>query len=308
MKEKIIFMGTPDFAACILERLIKEGYNITCVVTQPDKPFGRKQEVKYSPVKQVALDNNLEIFQPLKIKEDFKQIQTLSPDLIITAAYGQIVPIEVLKAPRIKCVNIHGSLLPKYRGGAPIHYAVINGEPTTGVTIMEMVEKMDAGGIITTAKFPIEFTDTVGDVYNKMKYVGADLIIKTLPSLLNNNFTITPQVEEEVTFSPNIKPEEERLDFSKTTLEVYNHIRGMNPFPVAYFEFNEKRYKVYKSEILNDSSVTGMIMDITKLGIDIGCSDGIIRILELQPAGKKKLTTKDYINGKIDLEINKICN
>jgi len=308
MDKSIIFMGTPEFAAHILERLISEGFNIVCVVTQPDKPFGRKKILKQSEVKDVALKHNIEVFQPIKIREDYQKIVDINPDLIITAAYGQIVPQAVLDAPKIMAVNIHGSLLPKYRGGAPIHYSVINGDEKTGVTIMEMIDKMDAGGIITQAELPIEFTDNVGDVYSKMKKVGADLIVKTLPSLLNNNFKVIQQDEDLVTYSPNIKPSEEIIDFNRPVLDVYNQIRGLNPFPVAYFKYEDKRFKVYKAEIKNDSSIVGMIMNISKEGIEIGCEDGIIVLKEIQPEGKKRVLVSDYVNGNVELEINKTCD
>ena len=305
--KKIIFMGTPEFAASMLKALIKNNYNVIAVITQPDKPFGRKQELKFSEVKVVALENNIEVIQPISIKKDFSRIQELQADLIITAAYGQIVPQEVLDAPKILCINVHGSLLPKYRGGAPVHYAILNGDTKTGVTIMEMVQKMDAGGIITQREFPIEFEDTTGDVFEKMKKVGAELLIDTLPSILKEEFTITQQDNDLVTFSPTISKEDEYIDFNDTTINVYNKIRALNPFPVGYFLYNDKRYKVYSATIKEKSSVVGMIMNISKEGIEIGCIDGVICLTEIQPSGKKRIKVSDYINGKNEFEINKIC-
>ncbi len=309
MDKKIIFMGTPEFAAYILEELIKSGIKPGLVVSQPDKKVGRKQVLTATPVKAIADKYEINTFQPQNIKLDYQPIIDFQPDLIITAAYGQIVPIQVLEAPKYECINVHGSLLPKYRGGAPIHYAVLNGDDKTGVTIMQMVEKMDAGDMIVQAELPITKTDTVGSVYDKMKEVGAKTLIATIPQIFSGNYQKTPQDESKVTYSPNITREQEKIDFTQSVEQVYNQIRGLNPWPVAYFLHKEKRYKVYVSEMLLESHdyPAGKIISVTNEGIKIACNQGIINITELQPAGKKRLKVEDYINGKVELVAGDIC-
>jgi methionyl-tRNA formyltransferase len=308
-KQRIVFMGTPLFAADILSTVIEAGYNVVGVVTQPDKPFGRKKELKASAVKDVANAHNIEVFQPLNIKTDYDKINEFAPDLIITAAYGQIVPQAVLDIPKIMCINVHGSLLPKYRGGAPVQYSIMNGDVKTGVTIMEMVEKMDAGGMISQVEFPILETDTMGDVFVNMTKVSCELLLNTLPSMFDDTFTVIQQDESQVTYSPTISKEDEMLDFNDTVENVYNKIRGLNPFPIAYFMFEGQRYKVHSAtKMLDKSSIVGMIMSITKDGIEIGCIDGVINITKIQPSGKKATNVSDYVNGKVELEINKLCN
>ncbi len=309
MDKRIIFMGTPDFAAYILEELIKNGVKPGLVVSQPDKKVGRKQVLTPTPVKAVASKYEISTFQPENIKNDFQPIIDFQPDLIITAAYGQIVPIQVLNAPKYECINVHGSLLPKYRGGAPIHYAVLNGDSKTGVTIMQMVEKMDAGDMIVQAELPIASNDTVGSVHDKMKVIGAKTLIATIPKIFSGDYQKTPQDESQVTYSPNITREQERINFKQDVEQVYNQIRGLNPWPVAYFIHNEKRYKVYTSEMCNENHnyPAGEIISVTSEGIKIACNHGIISITELQPAGKKRLKVKEYINGKVELTVGDIC-
>ncbi len=307
--KKIIYMGTPDFAAHILEELIQAGYNVGLVVSQPDKKVGRKQEIRQTPVKAVAVKHGIETFQPTNIRENYSRIVEFEPDLIITAAYGQIVPDEVLNAPKYECINLHGSLLPKYRGGAPIHYAVLNGDDKTGVTIMEMVSKMDAGDMITQAELPITKEDNVGTVHDKMMAVGAETLIKTIPTIFDGTYTKTPQDESKVTYAWNITREQEKLDFSQNVMDVYNHIRGLNPWPVAYFMKDEKRYKVFNSreEIKTHNYQNGEVVAIDANGLQIACADGIITITEFQPSGKRKMTVKDYINGKVEFAVGDMC-
>ncbi len=307
--KKIIFMGTPIFAAHILEELIKADYNVGLVVTQPDKKVGRKQELKPTPVKEVAMANNIEVFQPTRIREDFSPIVEYGADLIITAAYGQIVPDEVLNAPKYECINVHGSLLPKYRGGAPIHYSVLNGDDKTGVTIMQMVSKMDAGDMIYQTEMPITEQDNVGTVHDEMMKVGAKALLKTIPTIFDGTYTKTPQNEAEVTYAWNIKPEEEILDFTKDVNQVYNHIRGLNPWPVAYFMKDSKRYKVFTSTktVVEHNYKAGEVVSIDANGLQIACQNGIINISEFQPAGKRKMTVKDYVNGKVEFSKGDIC-
>lgn len=299
MDKKIIFMGTPIFAAEILKRLLAEGYKIDLVVSQPDKKVGRKQVVTPTPVKEVAVQNGIPVFQPERIRVDFAPIVDLNPDLIITAAYGQIVPDEVLNAPKIECINVHGSLLPKYRGGAPIHYSVLNGDDKTGVTIMKMVAKMDAGDIISQAEFPILENDTTAVVHDNMIGVGSDLLIDTLPSIFDQTYTLTPQDEELVTYSPNISKDQELIVWDLPASDVHNQIRGLCSWPGAYTNLDGKRFKVYFSNLTEIASngVAGSIASISEDAIFVNCNDYQVKLLRVQPAGKKQMETKDFVRG-----------
>ncbi len=297
--KKIIFMGTPIFAAKILERLLAEHYKVSLVVTQPDKKVGRKQEVRPTAVKEVALANDIEVFQPTNIKTDYKRIVDMKPDIIITAAYGQIVPNEVLNAPKIECINVHGSLLPKYRGGAPIHYSVLNGDAKTGVTIMKMVTKMDAGDIISQAEFEIGENDTTSVVHDNMIGVASELLIDTLPSILDKRYTLTKQNEDDVTYSPNISKEQERIIWNQSINEVHNQIRGLSTWPGAYCLYENNRFKIYQAHKTDISSTgtSGTIAAIDDEYIYVNCNDYQLALDVIQPAGKKQMSTKDYIRG-----------
>ncbi len=301
MKLNIVYMGTPEFSVGPLRKLIKE-YNVSLVVTQPDKKVGRKQEIKYSPVKEFALENNIEVFQPVNIREDYQPILDKEPDLIITCAYGQIIPKVILDYPKYKCINIHASLLPKYRGGAPIHHSIINGDEYTGVTIMYMDTKMDSGDILYQDKIKIEETDNVGTMFEKLSILGSDMIIKSLPGIIDGSIKPIKQDEDKVTYAYNISKEDELLDFNKTSKEVFNKIRGLNPFPVSYALLDNKRVKIYSSRIGNSSKEgkIGEIINIYEDGIGVKTNDGEVIITELQFEGKKKTTVKDYLNGVQD--------
>ena len=229
---KVIFMGTPDFAVPVLQKLI-ENTQVVLVVTQPDKLVGRKQILTPTPIKKVALEYNIPVFQPQKIRSDYDTIVNSNADIVITCAYGQIIPKAILDYPRLGCINVHASLLPKYRGGAPIHWCLINGEEKTGITIMYMAEKMDNGDIISQEEYTISATDNVGTLHEKLSKIGANLLISTLPSIIEGTNKRIKQVESEVTFAYNIKREEEKLDFKKTGKELVNQIRGLNPWPLA---------------------------------------------------------------------------
>ncbi len=294
---RIIFMGTPEFAVPVLEMLI-ENYNVVLVVTQPDKPVGRKQILKETPIKEVAQKHNIEVFQPTRIRTDFNKILEASPDLIITCAYGQIIPKEVLDCPTIACFNVHASLLPKYRGGAPIHKAVINGEKETGITIMYMDVGMDTGDMVAKKTLKITDEDNVGSLHEKLSLLGSDLLKETLPSILNQTNKREKQKEEDATYAYNIKREEEHLDFSKSGIELMNQIRGLNPWPTANFFLNDMEFKALEAEFQKkDTKEIGIIKEITKEAIGITCKDGILYIKKLKPFGKKIMSTKDYLNG-----------
>lgn len=300
-KLKIVYMGTPDFSVGPLINLI-ENYDVIGIVTQPDKEVGRKKEIKFSPVKEVALENNIKLFQPVKIKEEYKDILDLNPDIIITCAYGQIIPKEVLDYPKYKCINIHASLLPKLRGGAPIHKAIIDGYDKTGVTIMYMDEKMDSGDILYQKEIKIEDDDNAGTLFDKLSTLGSQMIIEFLPKLISNDFTRIKQKEEEVTFAYNITREEEKIDFNKKTRDVYNQIRGLYPWPVSYTTLDDKKVKIYESKIGTSSKNgrIGEIIEINKDSIGVKTLDGEILITKLQFEGKKMIDVKSYLNGLQD--------
>ena len=272
--------------------------NVLLVVTQPDKSVGRKQEIKFPPVKEYAIEHDIPVFQPVKIREDYQRIMNLKPDLIITCAYGQIIPKELLELPKYGCINIHASLLPKYRGGAPIHHSIINGDEYTGVTIMYMDEKMDSGDILYQEKIKIEDTDNVGTMFEKLSVLGSNMIRDFIPKIVNNDFTRIKQNEDEVTYAYNISKEDEKIDFNNSSKDIFNKIRGLNPFPVGYALLEGKRVKLYSSRIGNKNiGSIGEIIGIYDDGIGIRTSDSEIIITELQFEGKKRTTTKEYLNG-----------
>lgn len=300
-KLNIIYMGTPDFSVPALDELNKN-YNILAVVTQPDKEVGRKRQLKAAPVKEYAINNNIKVFQPSKIRVDYKDILSLNPDIIITCAYGQIIPKEVLNYPKYGCVNIHASLLPKLRGGAPIHKAIINGYDETGVTIMYMDEKMDSGDIIYQEKVKIEENDNAGTLFDKLSILGSKMIIKVLPDIINGTNKRIKQNENEITYAYNITREEEHILFNKSTRDVYNHIRGLYPWPVGYTTLDDKKVKIYSSKIGPSTKYgeAGEIINIYNDAIGVKTLDGEILITELQFEGKKRVFVKDYLNGLHD--------
>lgn len=294
-KLKIIFMGTPAFGVPILEELIKN-YDVVAVVCQPDRGV-------LSPIKKLALEKNIAVYQPEKIKEEFDFIIKLKPDLIVTCAFGQIVNWDIIKAPKYGCINVHASLLPKLRGGAPIHRAIINGDYKTGITIMKMVERLDAGPILTQREIPIEETDNVGILHNKLSLLGKELLMETIPLLVEGK--ITPKIQEETgaTFASNIKREDEKIDFSKSSRQVFNLIRGLNPFPGAYTILETKIIKVWNSRIGTNfyfDKHYGEIVAIYDDGIGVKTENGEIIITELQMEGKTRMFAKDFLNGLRD--------
>lgn len=295
---KIVYMGTPEFAVNPLKKL-DENYDVIMVVTQPDKEVGRKKEIRYSEVKKYALDHDIEVFQPEKIRTDYQRIIDANPDVIITCAYGQIIPKELLEFPKYKCINIHASLLPKLRGGAPIHWSIINGDSKTGITIMYMNEKMDEGDILYQEEVEILDTDNVETLHDKLSDLGSKMIIDFIPRLETGDFTPVKQNNEEATYGYNVTREDEHIDFNKTSREIFNQIRGLNPWPVAYTTLDGKVFKVYSSKISN-SKVTGSVGEITNIysdGIGVKTNDGEIIITEIKEEGKNRILVKDYLNG-----------
>lgn len=298
MKEKrVVFMGTPDFAVPVLKKLI-EFTNVVLVVSQPDKKVGRNQELKMTPVKQEALKNNIPVFAPTKIREDYQTILDYNPDIIITCAYGQIVPDILLSTPKYKAINVHASLLPKLRGGAPIHKAIMYGYEKTGITIMYMSSKMDAGDIISTCETQITDDDNLETLHDRLSQMGSRLLIETLPSIFNGTNKRIKQDESEVTYAYNVSREEEKLDFNKTSREVFNQIRGLYPFPTSYLILDDKIVKITSAYIGDDTKEEpGIITNIYKDGFAISTMDKEIVITSLKPEGKKEMKTIDYLNG-----------
>lgn len=299
---KIVFMGTPDFSVPVLRRLIEEGYDVVGVVTQPDRPVGRKRVLTPPPVKVEALKHNIPVLQPEKIRlpEETEKVLALKPDLIVTAAFGQILPTDILEAPKFGCINVHASLLPELRGGAPIHYSIIQGKSETGVTIMYMVEKLDAGDMLAKVVVPIEEKDHVGTLHDKLSIAGSNLLSETIPPLLKGETTAVKQEESKVSFAKNIKREEEQINWSKTGEEIYNHVRGLHPWPVAYTTLNGEVLKVWWGEKVNtnQNSTPGEIIEVLNDGLLVATGNHTaIKITDLQPAGKKRMEAKQYING-----------
>ena len=296
---KLIFMGTPDFAATVLEGLLDDAnYDVLAVVTQPDRAVGRKKEIKMTPVKEVALAHNLPVYQPEKMSgsDEMAELMTLGADGIVTAAFGQFLPTKLLDSVDF-AVNVHASLLPKYRGGAPIHYAIINGDKEAGVTIMEMVKKMDAGDMIAKASTPITDEDNVGTMFEKLAVIGRDLLLKTLPDYIAGNIKPEPQDGSKATFSPNITPEEERIDWNKSAREVFNHIRGLYPWPVAHTLLDGKRFKIYEASLAEGQGQPGQIIEKGKETLVVATGDGAISLKTVQLAGKPRMSVVDFLNG-----------
>ena len=312
MNERIVFMGTASFSLAVLKMLIEEKYNIVGVVSQPDRYVGRKKVLTMPDVKVEALKHDIPVIQPTKIKEDYQEIIDLNPDLIITAAYGQIVPQAVLDAPRLGCVNVHASLLPKYRGGAPVHQAIIDGEEKTGVTIMYMVKKMDAGNIISQKETLIGNDETVGTLYDRLSDLGAELLKETLPSILNETNDSISKDEERVTYAPTLSREDERIDWNLSAKQVYNKVRGTNPWPGSYTTYQGKTVKIWAGQIHQCENAmkhhahqeNGTIVKVFKDAIGVKTNDGIYLITELQLEGKKRMTVKDYLNGRNIFEVD----
>ena len=295
---KVIFMGTPIFASIILDELIKK-YNVIMVVCQPDREKDRKGNIIYSPCKKLAIENNIQVFQPLKIRDEYQKILDMNPDIIITAAYGQIIPDIVLNYPKYGAINVHGSLLPKLRGGAPIHHAIINGDKEIGVTIMYMDKRMDAGDIISQRAIPLTNDMNLDIAYEKLAILGRDLLIETIPSIINGTNNRIKQNENEVTFGYNITKEEEKINFDDTSMNVYNKIRGLSSVPGAYAIINNKRMKVYSSTIsdIKSKNLPGVIEDIRNDGIYVNTKDYIIKLIDIKLEGKKRCMVHEFING-----------
>lgn len=299
VKTKVIFMGTPEFAVKMLEVLVEEGMEVVAVVTQPDKPVGRKHEIQASPVKARALLYGFEVIQPLKIGDSFEEISSLKADLIVTCAYGQFIPSRILETPPYGSINVHASLLPAYRGGAPIHKAIIDGQTKTGISIMRMVKKMDAGDVMSSCEVEITLEDTVGTLHDKLQEAAASLLRNSLPVLLSGNAVWQTQDETQATFAYNITKEQEFIDFNRPALIVYNHIRGLIPWPVGYGMIAEKKIKFHNVKLLAGmvKGSVGEVLGLIDSAFAVQAQDGIILLYELQLEGKGKANAIDFFNG-----------
>ena len=293
---RVVFMGTPDFAVPVLEKLILNT-KVVLVVSQPDKCVGRKRELVPTPIKKKALEYNIPVFQPEKVKLDYEEIILARPDIIITCAYGQIIPKVLLDLPRLGCINVHASLLPYLRGGAPLHHAIIDGYKETGVTIMYMDEAMDTGDIISSVTYPLKDTDTVGTVHDNLMEMGANLLMETLPSIIKGTNKRIKQDNSKATYAYNISRSDEHLDFSGSGVLVERKVRGLNPWPLANTLFDDEEIKIISGYFVLGKSIPKKINVVTKDSLGIGCSDGIYYVTALKPSGKKVMDIKSYLNG-----------
>lgn len=299
----LIFMGTPQISADVFEAMINDGYHFVGLVCQPDHPVGRKGIIEKCPTKLVAEKYNIPVFQPIKIRDDYSFMNNLKVDLVITLAYGQIVPQGFLDIPPLGCLNLHGSLLPKLRGASPIQTALINNEKVTGVTLMEMVKAMDAGRMYGKKEVIISDDDNSTSLFKKIGEAARDLVLELLPKYINGEIKGEEQNENEVTFCSLIKPEQEKIDLSKDIKDIYGLIRGLSDEPGAYLYLNDQKVKIFKANIANDvvNAEVGTIVEADKRGLLIQLNNGQLAILELQKEGKKRMDYRSFINGNQNL-------
>lgn len=301
--KKIVFMGTPEFSVPILEALIKNPeLEIVAVVTQPDRKVGRKRKLTAPAVKKLALKHDLLVLQPEKLSasEEMQKIIDLKADLIITAAYGQYLPSKLLKAPKYDSINVHASLLPKYRGAAPIHYALLKGDEKTGVTIMYMEKEMDAGNIISQKEIKIEEEDDTGSLFKKLSILGRDLLMETLPKIFDGTNESIKQDSSKVSLSPMISKEEEKINWENTAKSIFNHIRALRPAPGAYTILNSERFKIWDTKVIDEetSANPGEIVKVDKNNLWIATGkEQVLSLLSVQPSGKRRLSIEDYLSG-----------
>ena len=296
---RVVFMGTPDIAATCLKRILADGFDVVGVYTQPDRPKGRGMKMIYSAVKEVALAENIPVFQPenFKADEDVEALRALNPDVIAVVAYGRILPQRVLDIPAKGCVNIHASLLPQYRGSAPYQWAVLDGLKETGVSAQHMALKMDAGDIIDVEKTEIGENETAGELLDRLAVLGADLLSRVLTKFEKGDVAGVPQKEEDVTFAPMLDKAMCPIDWTKTAQQVHNHVRGLHPWPVATMELQDQKFKVHATRIVEGSGQPGEILGLTKTGLKIACGEGAVEVISLQAEGGKRMAAPDYFRG-----------
>ncbi|MGL5820322.1 MAG: methionyl-tRNA formyltransferase [Sarcina sp.] len=297
----IVFMGTPDFAVPSLKALIKE-FGIRAVYTQPDRPKGRGKKLAMSPIKEIALENNIEVFQPLSLRKEpeaIEKLKSLNPDFIIVVAFGQILPKEVLEIPKYACINLHGSLLPKYRGAAPIQWSVINGEKVAGNTTMLMDVGLDTGDMLLTNEVEVTRYMTAGDLYEKLKETGAPLLVETINKMVANEITPIKQDDSKSTYASMLNKEMAKIDWNRSAEEIHNHIRGLNPWPIATTMIDEKVVKIHASdyEDVQNENEAGTILSADKKGIRVATGNGVLIVTKLQMPNSKPLLVQDFLNG-----------
>lgn len=298
---RIVFMGTPDFAVPVLESLCDAGHEVAAVVTQPDKPRGRGKEMQYTPVKKTALERNIKVYQPQKVKdEEFVQIlKEINPDVIVVVAFGQILPPVILDMPKYGCINVHASLLPKYRGAAPIQWVIIDGEKETGITTMKMDKGLDTGDMLLKTVVPIDEKETGGSLHDKLAGMGGTLIVETLKGIEEGNIIPEKQDGTKSNYAKMLDKKLGKIDFSKPAAEIERLIRGLNPWPSAYTSLNGKTLKIWDADVRNEKTDMpyGMITEVTNDEISVSTGDGLLIIRELQLEGKKRMDTESFLRG-----------
>ena len=297
---RVVFMGTPDIAATCLKKILADGFEVVGVYTQPDRPKGRGMKLVASPVKEVALAAGIPVFQPENFREEesVEALRALKPDVCAVVAYGRILPQKVLDVPTFGCINIHASVLPKYRGSAPYQWAVLDGLEETGVTAMYLCREMDAGDIIDVSKTPIGENETAGELLDRLAVLGADLLSKTLGRFeKEGKVPAVPQNPDEVSYAPMLDKTMCPIDWNKTALQVHNHVRGLHPWPVATMTLQGKTFKVHDTRVVSGSGAPGQILGLTKTGLVVACGEGAVEITSLQAEGGKRMAAPDYFRG-----------
>lgn len=296
---RVVFMGTPDIAATCLKRILDDGSDVVAVYTQPDRPKGRGMKLAFSPVKEVALAAGIPVYQPENFKEEetVQTLRDLKPDVVAVVAYGRILPQSVLDIPKFGCINIHASLLPKYRGSAPYQWAVLDGLKQTGVTAMYLVREMDAGDIIDVSKTDIGPDETAGQLLDRLAVLGAELLSKTLVKIENGEANATPQDPAQVSYAPMLDKTMCPIDWTKTAQQVHDHVRGLHPWPVATAKLAGTNFKIHATAIVAGSGAPGEILGLTKTGLQVACGEGAIEIRSLQAEGGKRMSAPDYFRG-----------
>lgn len=303
----IIFMGTPDLAATVFEKLIESDHNILAAVTQPDRPVGRGKKIKYSPVKELALEHNIPVLQPIKAREEdfIKELENYNPDLIVVVAYGQILPESILNLPKYGCINVHTSLLPKYRGASPIQWAIMNGDEKTGVTIMHMEASLDTGDIIIQEEVIIDKKETAATLHDKLAICGGNLLLEAIKLLEEGRAPRIKQDDSKATYVKTIDKSEGSIDFSEPAQVIERKIRGLNPWPSAYTFLKGQNLKVWEAQVLREDearlsskeAIPGQIIDVSDKGLIVKTGDGYLNLLEIQLAGKKRMKVADFLRG-----------
>lgn len=295
---KVVFMGTPDFAVPTLKKLIDKKYEVVSVFTQPDKPKGRGHKMQFPPVKELALENNIEVFQPTTLKDEavVNLIKEQNPEVIVVAAYGKILPESILNIPKYGCINVHGSLLPKYRGAAPIQWSVLNGDKVTGVTTMYMGKGLDTGDMLLKKEVEILPDETAGELFDRLSVIGADLLTDTLDALVNNTVTPQKQDENESSYAPMITKALSPIDWNESALEIHNQVRGLNPWPCASSHFGEKAIKIHRTKVIDGKGQTGKLF-VNNKHLCVYCGKGALQLLEVQLENGKRMTGDAFLVG-----------